>query len=52
MEEKKTVKKNILLILALILMHIGMLIQLSWISVWYIDSLETPDEKSEFFLSK
>jgi len=52
METEKVVKRNILLVLALIFMHIGMLIQTFWISVWYIDSLGTPEEKSEFFLSK
>ena len=52
MEAEQGKRKNILLVIALVMMHIGMLIQTAWISVWYIDSLETPAEKSEFFLSK
>ena len=41
---------NRLLIIAIVLVVIALLIQGTWISVWYIDSLDTPEKKMEFFL--
>lgn len=40
-----------MLLPAAILMVTGMIIQITWISVWYVDSLETPEEKSDFYLN-
>ena len=50
METKTGAGNSRLLIIAIVLVVIALLIQGTWISVWYIDSLDTPDKKMEFFL--
>jgi hypothetical protein len=51
MENKTERGKNRLIIVAILLLMVALFIQGTWITVWYIDSLDTPEKKMEFFLA-
>jgi ABC-type uncharacterized transport system YnjBCD permease subunit len=51
MRNKTEFGKNGTLITALIILVGALYIQVSWIIVWYVRSLDTPEKKTDFYLS-
>jgi ABC-type uncharacterized transport system YnjBCD permease subunit len=51
MRNRTELGKHGILITALIILVMALYIQISWICVWYIASLDTPEKKTDFYLS-
>jgi ABC-type uncharacterized transport system YnjBCD permease subunit len=51
MKNRTELGKHGFLITALIMLIMAMYIEISWICVWYIASLDTPEKKTDFYLS-